>query len=213
LHSSTAQSVGINTLTPDESAALDIQSSTGGLLIPRMSSAQISGLSNPADGLLIYDTDKKNTIMIVEGAPYDLYNRVATSAVTILSGITPSIWANIGILSPTELLGLTVHRFQLDLSGVSEIRLVANITGLTLGLGSDLDLALQYSKNGGVSWSYLNSATFGPGLSISINGLATTPWTAIDAAAKDDVMLRIVGEANGGIVAQVGLGLVMMEMR
>ena len=32
--------VGINTNSPDPSAALDIQSTTGGLLIPRLSEAQ-----------------------------------------------------------------------------------------------------------------------------------------------------------------------------
>ncbi|QWX84634.1 hypothetical protein H0I23_03030 [Cellulophaga sp. HaHaR_3_176] len=213
IQSSNAQSVGINTLSPDESAALDIQSTTGGLLIPRMTTAQITALTNPADGLLIFDTDKQNTVMFVQGAVYDLYNRVATTAFTILSGITPSGWASVSDIAPAELLGLTIHRFQLDLTNVREMRLIANITGLTLGLGSGLDMLLQYSTNNGTTWSSLNSASFGPGLSISVNGLAKTPWTTIDAGAQTDVMLRIVGQAQGGVVTQVGVGLVMVEMR
>ena len=208
-----AQSVGINTLIPDESAALDIQSTTGGLLIPRMTTAQITALTNPADGLLIFDTDKQNTVMFVQGAVYDLYNRVATTAFTILSGITPSGWLSVGTISPVELLGLAIHRFQLDLTNVREMRLVANITGLTLGAASGLDMLLQYSTDDGATWNSLNSASFGPGLSISVNGLAKTPWTTIDAAAQADVMLRIVGQSQGGIVTQVGVGLVMIEMR
>lgn len=210
---SIAQSVGINTLSPDASAALDIESTTGGLLIPRMTTAQISALSTPADGLIIYDIDKKNTVMFVEGVAYDLYNRITTTAITILSGIAPNIWLNVGSVAPIEFLGLAIHRFQLDLSNVREMRLIANVTGLTLGLGSGVDIAMQYSTDNGTSWNYLNSSSFGPGISISINGLITSPWTTIDTLAQDDVMLRLVGQSQGGIVTQVGIGLVMVEMR
>jgi uncharacterized protein (TIGR02145 family) len=49
--------VGINTTTPDPSAALDVSSLTKGLLLPRMTEAQINAISNPADGLLVYCTD------------------------------------------------------------------------------------------------------------------------------------------------------------
>ena len=54
--------VGINTSTPDASAALDVESTTGGLLPPRMSSAQRELISNPADGLIVYQTDESNGI-------------------------------------------------------------------------------------------------------------------------------------------------------
>lgn len=55
--------VGINTTTPDASAALDISSTTQGMLVPRMTKALrdainiVSGVSKPASGLLIYQTD------------------------------------------------------------------------------------------------------------------------------------------------------------
>ena len=51
------QSVGIGTNTPDSSAALEIKSSDRGLLIPRMSAAERAAITNPATGLLVYDTD------------------------------------------------------------------------------------------------------------------------------------------------------------
>lgn len=53
------QSVGINTdgSIPDASAILDIKSNSRGLLIPRMSSAQIAAIINPATGLMVYQTD------------------------------------------------------------------------------------------------------------------------------------------------------------
>lgn len=51
--------MGINTPTPDGSAALDIYSQGRGLLIPRLTTTQRNAISNPAHSLLIYDTDKK----------------------------------------------------------------------------------------------------------------------------------------------------------
>lgn len=49
--------VGINNTSPDPSAALDISSSTQGLLIPRLTTQQRNSISSPAIGLFIYNTD------------------------------------------------------------------------------------------------------------------------------------------------------------
>ncbi len=49
--------VGINTTTPDASAVLDITSTTQGILVPRMDSTQRAGISSPATGLLVYQTN------------------------------------------------------------------------------------------------------------------------------------------------------------
>lgn len=53
--------VGVNTTTIDPSAALDIQYGTTpkGLLTPRMTTAQRTAITTPADGLMVYDTDLK----------------------------------------------------------------------------------------------------------------------------------------------------------
>ncbi len=57
LTATTYAQVGINTETPDASAALDITSTTGGLLVPRMTETQRDAISSPATGLMIYQTD------------------------------------------------------------------------------------------------------------------------------------------------------------
>lgn len=49
--------VGIGTATPNTSAALDITSTTKGLLIPRMTAAQRNAISFAVTGLMIYQTD------------------------------------------------------------------------------------------------------------------------------------------------------------
>ena len=50
-----AQSVGIGTSTPHESAIVEMQSNSKGLLPPRMSWQQIQAIPQPANGLIVYD--------------------------------------------------------------------------------------------------------------------------------------------------------------
>ena len=57
LTGSTLAQVGINNENPDASAALDITSTTGGLLVPRMTETQRDAISPAATGLMIYQTD------------------------------------------------------------------------------------------------------------------------------------------------------------
>ena len=52
-----AQSVGIGTTAPDASAALEVRSSTQGVLVPRLSETQRQGIDRPATGLLVFQTD------------------------------------------------------------------------------------------------------------------------------------------------------------
>lgn len=61
----TAQNVAINNegTPPDPSAMLDVSSSLKGILVPRMSTAQIMAINNPANGLLVFDSAKKQLIV------------------------------------------------------------------------------------------------------------------------------------------------------
>ncbi|MES2285247.1 MAG: hypothetical protein V4547_06120 [Bacteroidota bacterium] len=51
--------VGIGTASPAATSALDITSTTKGILIPRMTTAQRDAIATPASGLQIYNTDCK----------------------------------------------------------------------------------------------------------------------------------------------------------
>ena len=65
LTATTFSQVGINTDTPDASAALDITSTTGGLLPPRMTTTQRDAIS-AAKGLVLFNITL-NTLQINEG--------------------------------------------------------------------------------------------------------------------------------------------------
>ncbi|MCF6224585.1 MAG: hypothetical protein L3J34_12805 [Flavobacteriaceae bacterium] len=49
--------VGIGTTTPDPSAALDISATDKGFLMPRMTTVQREAIVNPANSLMVFDTD------------------------------------------------------------------------------------------------------------------------------------------------------------
>ncbi len=49
--------INIDGSAPDGSAVLDLQSTSQGFLLPRLTSIQISGISNPAAGLMTFNTD------------------------------------------------------------------------------------------------------------------------------------------------------------
>ncbi len=70
--------VGIGTVNPDPSSMLDVSSTTQGMLTPRMTTAQRTSISSPADGLMVYDTTVKS---------FYFYN-TATSLWTKISNLT-----------------------------------------------------------------------------------------------------------------------------
>lgn len=61
------ENVGIGTTNPDQSAILDLNSSTKGLLMPRLSLQQRSAIQNPANGLIVYQTDMLSGFYFYDG--------------------------------------------------------------------------------------------------------------------------------------------------
>ena len=49
--------IGINNNSPEASARLDIADTQRGILVPRLTTTQMNAISNPASGLIIYNTD------------------------------------------------------------------------------------------------------------------------------------------------------------
>ena len=69
--------VGINTNTPDASSALEIESTTGGILIPRLTEAQRDAILSPASGLMIYQTDEVSGFYFYNGTGWTKIDGVA----------------------------------------------------------------------------------------------------------------------------------------
>ena len=90
--------VGIGTTNPDVSAQLDVSSSTKGLLMPRMTATQRSNISNPATGLLVFQTDGTPGFYYYNGSSWTNLSNSSNSSVpsgTVVSfagSTAPSGW-------------------------------------------------------------------------------------------------------------------------
>ena len=73
LTATTFAQVGINIETADPSAALDITSTTGGLLVPRMTATQRDAITSAATGLMIYQTDGTAGFYYYNGSSWEGY--------------------------------------------------------------------------------------------------------------------------------------------
>ena len=81
-----SQSTGIGTTTPNASAMLDVQSTTKGLLMPRMTMAQRNAIGTPATGLMVYQTDNTPGFYFYNG----------TGWVQVSTGGATSVWSQNG---------------------------------------------------------------------------------------------------------------------
>lgn len=69
--------VGIGTETPDSSSILDVVSSQKGVLMPRMTTSERTTISNPANGLTVFDTDEQTYYFYNADAPQ--WEQISTS--------------------------------------------------------------------------------------------------------------------------------------
>jgi len=136
-----SQNVGINTTgaLPDASSMLDVVSTTKGVLIPRMTTAQRNAIVTPAEGLLIYNLDCKD-INLYNGTAWISMMLMAPTA-SAATSITPSQftanWNSNG--STTYYLDVsTSSSFTTFVAGYNNLNVGAvttyNVTGLTCGV-------------------------------------------------------------------------------
>ncbi len=92
--------VGIGTETPDASSALDITSTTAGILVPRMLESERTAISNPATGLLVYQTDGAAGFWYYSGSTWTSLSAPAGNSSWELSG-------NSGTSPSTDFIGTT----------------------------------------------------------------------------------------------------------
>lgn len=77
---SASGNIGIGTTGPNASALLDVFSTTKGFLPPRLTTAQVTAIATPADGLIVYDTDIDAIKLRANGAWVSLANSASASA-------------------------------------------------------------------------------------------------------------------------------------
>jgi len=89
--------VGIGTTNPDTSAALDISSTNGGLLLPRMDISQRDAISSPATGLLIYLIDgSQQCLQVYNGTGWENIYCPTTNTIPYATNVSFSGTLSIG---------------------------------------------------------------------------------------------------------------------
>ena len=172
-----AQGVAVNTTgtKADTSAMLDINSTTKGLLVPRMTAAQKTTIVTPAIGLIVYQTDG------ITGFYYNAGTPSTPSWVVLLNGSSalPAIsGANLTNLNASNLSSGVVPdgRFPATLPAVSGANLTSlNATNLTTGTVS---AALMPALTGDVTTTAGSLAT-----TIANNAVTTAKINATGTAS------------------------------
>ena len=139
-----AQGVAISTSStpPANSAMLDVTSTTKGLLIPRMTSAQRTAIASPAEGLIVYETSSDQfyyydgTVwkpLLSSTAGWNVTGNAGTSASTNFIGTTD--------VTDFVLRTANTERARMLSSGYLGIGLTAPTVKLQVDAGSSATLA------------------------------------------------------------------------
>ena len=87
----TSGSVGIGTTSPSASAALEILSTSKGLLLPRLTTTQRNSIAQPPAGLVIYNTTT-STVQGYGGSSAEWLNTNATYATSVAINNNSPVW-------------------------------------------------------------------------------------------------------------------------
>lgn len=99
---SQTDNVGIGTTTPNNSAVLDLTSTSKGFLAPRMTQAQRTAIATPANGLVVYQTDNSSGFYYYNGTSW-VYGLNGTGVSSFAWGLT----GNSGTNPASNFLGTT----------------------------------------------------------------------------------------------------------
>lgn len=176
--------VAVNTdgTAPDNSAMLDVKSSTKGILAPRMTLAQRNTIINPATGLLIFQTDAGPGLYFNSGTPaVPVWALVGFNAGQWLSNGSSIYYSlgkvGIGISSPGA--NFQVAENGPGFTGSFGTPVNAYVSGTNVAIGDDNADAVLYVgqstyNKGFVLWRYhsiLTDAFFSVGTYDGLNNL------------------------------------------
>ncbi len=197
IHSTIAQSVAINTTgaTANASSILDVQSTTKGMLIPRMTKAQKNAIATPATGLLIY-----------QGAPdstgFYYYNSSQWIWLNSFGGNDWKLTGNAGTDTAVNFIGTTdnmplAFRVNNEKSG----RIESDAASANTFLGNRSGLINTGDNNTAFGFRTLSSNTIGfSNVAIGNRALETlTGNKAYNVAIGDNALQNSNGTYNIGI--------------
>jgi collagen triple helix repeat protein len=191
--------VGIGTPAPDPTSILDLTSSSQGFLAPRLTTAQRTSIVNPAQGLLVYDTNI---------GCYFYYNGAWTSLCQ-LSGPTGPIGST-GATGAQGVQGVTGSQGPVGATGTQGVTGSIGPTGPGTICGT---AASGYITMFTSATNICNSALFQSGNNVGLN--TTTPSVSFQDNGTDAIGLPAgttaqepAGAPTGAIRYNTTLGVV-----
>jgi hypothetical protein len=166
-----AQNVGIGTTSPNASALLDLNSTTRGLLLPRLNNTQMFGIQNPASGLVVFNTNY-NELYHYNGASW---HSIINSSYWIRPLANRDLMGN---SSDSVGIGLLIPTRRLDVNGTARVR-------GTLTADGTIDANTLIASNNLVAGTAL------------VNGSLQTNGEMVINDASAILQLRVSGENKG----------------
>lgn len=183
--------VGIGTNTPDASAQLDISSTNKGLLLPRLTMAQMTAIANPVAGLLVFCTNCN---------PRGLWVR-DTSWTPVGIANLPAASFDIATLNCSGTLsGFYLESLAMTTANTKQINIVVNSTGTYLA-GTNTVNGVTFSSSGSLlatgNWPIILTAT---GTPIS-TGTFTYTLTLAGLTCSFDVTFSSINTGGSAVVS------------
>lgn len=199
--------VGIGTASPNSSAQLDISSTDKGLLIPRMTAAEITAISLPATGLLVFQTDNTPGFYYYDGSAW---TPLHSGVLSIANGGTGSSTQNFVDLSTDQTID-GAKNFSSDLHA-------NNITASSYIIPAGTSSQFLKADGSVDNNTYLTSIDAAAGYLPLTGGTLTGALTGTGATFNNDVLmgentqrslpaLKLVGYSATGITGGGGLEL------
>lgn len=134
--------IGVGTLNPESSAALEIHSTSQGFLLPRMNYSKIDSILNPAVGLMVFN---------IENSTLQIYNGSSWQNITTSSCIPNAPETITGLVLPYE--NQTNVTYSIDtINGVTNFNwIVPNDASILSGQGTTSIIVNFGSLGGNIS--------------------------------------------------------------
>ena len=141
--------VGIGTTTPNSSAALDVTSTSAGLLPPRMTAVQRNAISGPSAGLMIWCTDcgTNGELQVYNGTSWTNFTGgTRTSSVRSQIGsdidgeaVDDQSGYSVSLSSDGSILAIGAVQNDGNGGNAGHVRVYQNVSGTWTQVGSDID--------------------------------------------------------------------------